>query len=200
MPEYKAWLHMRERCRNPNHRIYKHYGGRGITIDPRWDSFDNFLQDIGPRPSSDHSLDRIDNDLGYSPNNCRWATKSEQNKNRRKFERGPARPKIEKVGEKKPYLYDGTYYDINGLCELSKIPKKVMESRLHKNHQDVKTAVETPYGYLYLGAYRSIREIADITLFDFNLLRTRLNKYGWDLEKALSTPRKRPTFNPAFSR
>lgn len=79
---YCAWRAMRQRCRNPNHSASEHYRGRGISIDPSWDVFDVFAADMGPRPEG-MSLDRIDNDRGYSRDNCRWATWKEQERNRR---------------------------------------------------------------------------------------------------------------------
>lgn len=80
--EYKVWLAMRDRCRNPKNGRYHQYGGRGINVCARWDDFANFLTDLGPRPSPQHSLDRIDNDRGYNKRNCRWATRHEQMTNR----------------------------------------------------------------------------------------------------------------------
>lgn len=83
-PEYRAWLHIRNRCCNPNVKDFPHYGGRGITICDRWrDSFEAFLADMGKRPSSRHSVDRIDVNANYTPGNCRWATSRQQQNNRR---------------------------------------------------------------------------------------------------------------------
>lgn len=82
-PEYRSWMHMKTRCLNPRHIAYHRYGGRGIKICKRWlEGFENFLADLGPRPSSKHTLDRIDNDGDYEPSNVRWGTLAEQNNNR----------------------------------------------------------------------------------------------------------------------
>ena len=83
--EYNTWTSMKDRCYNPNLDNYKRYGGRGIDVSDEWfDSFQTFYEDMGPRPSSDYSIDRIDNNKGYSKDNCRWATKSEQSYNQNK--------------------------------------------------------------------------------------------------------------------
>lgn len=84
-PEYRIWKGMKKRCNNTNEKQYKDYGGRGITVCERWkNSFLNFYEDMGERPSDKHSLERSNNDKGYSPSNCKWATSVEQNNNRRK--------------------------------------------------------------------------------------------------------------------
>ena len=79
---YQSWSQMRQRCSNPRATGYRHYGGRGITVCPEWDSFEQFLADMGERPEG-KSLERVDNDKNYCPENCCWATKPEQNDNRR---------------------------------------------------------------------------------------------------------------------
>lgn len=116
-PEHNAWQGMKQRCHNPRNKGYRHYGGRGIQVCERWrHSFDAFLEDMGLRPSDDHSLDRIDPDGNYEPGNVRWATLHDQANNRT----------------------DNHYVEFNGrrvsLAEaerLSGISQKVLWYRIH---------------------------------------------------------------------
>ena len=84
-PEYFVWHGMMRRCYNPARHEFKHYGGRGITVCERWHDFANFLADMGPRPAGPErwTLERINNDEGYCPSNCKWATYIEQCANKR---------------------------------------------------------------------------------------------------------------------
>lgn len=83
-PEYEIWGAMIQRCRNPNNQNFYRYGGRGIQVCERWLQFENFIADMGHRPSADLTIERIRNNEGYGPGNCLWATMSEQNRNTRK--------------------------------------------------------------------------------------------------------------------
>lgn len=84
MPEYAVWASMKYRCNNPSNEAYKNYGGRGIKVCPEWNkSFADFIADMGSRPSDKHTLDRVNNDDGYNPDNCRWTDRTTQARNQR---------------------------------------------------------------------------------------------------------------------
>lgn len=82
-PEYTVWYQMLERCNNASHVHYRYYGGRGIKVCSRWTNFINFYKDMGNRPSDLFQLDRRDNDLGYTPENCHWVTRCANARNKR---------------------------------------------------------------------------------------------------------------------
>jgi hypothetical protein len=111
---YKIWKGMRGRCQCPSNTRWAYYGGRGITVDPRWDNYDAFLEDMGECPPG-KSLERIDNSRGYGPDNCRWATLKEQARNQR------TNRMIECRGEKKC---------LAEWCEITGLHHSVIRSRL----------------------------------------------------------------------
>lgn len=84
-PEYRAWQEMKRRCTDPCRPYYKHYGGRGITVCERWLTYNNFLADMGRKPHSKTSLDRINNEGNYEPSNCRWTDGTTQRLNQRRM-------------------------------------------------------------------------------------------------------------------
>jgi hypothetical protein len=116
-PEYGCWTSLRHRCRNPRHSSWPLYGGRGIKVCSRWDSFEAFLSDMGPRPSPEHSVDRIDSDGDYEPSNCRWATRCEQGFNQRQRVSGAGYRGVRRSGagwagyvyERRRAIYCGTH-------------------------------------------------------------------------------------------
>jgi hypothetical protein len=82
--EYVSWCNMRQRCNNPNHPQYNYYGKRGIKVCERWNSFESFLIDMGEKPGKEYEVDRRDTNGNYEPSNCRWATRVQNSRNRRK--------------------------------------------------------------------------------------------------------------------
>ena len=122
LPEYSSWAGMKQRCYNKNAPFYKYYGGRGIIICDEWlHSFEAFYKHIGPRPTPNHSVDRIDNDGNYAPGNVRWATHSEQMLNTR-HNASRLREKIKKkcLSEMPEYLStkDVVQYVYSPVCAL----------------------------------------------------------------------------------
>jgi len=114
-PEYTSWRAARDRCNNPNHWKYPEYGGRGISFCKRWDDFRLFLADMGPRPDG-HTLDRIDVDGDYSPNNCRWASPKQQASNRRRS---------------RLFDWDGEHLCISEIARREKLPRTSINKAYH---------------------------------------------------------------------
>jgi len=128
-PEYRAWQTMRLRCTEPANAAYPNYGGRGISVCDRWlNSPQAFIDDMGPKPSPKHELDRIDNDGNYEPGNCRWATRKVNDRNRR------SNLRLEFRGETLTLI---------DWCERLSLPKDTVSKRLHGGWS-VEEALTTP--------------------------------------------------------
>lgn len=130
-PEYVIWNHIRGRCYSKKHISYKKYGGRGIIMCDRWrDSFTLFLEDMGKRPSPIHSIDRYpNNDGNYEPSNCRWATPTEQSRNRGEYN--------------KRILYNGKNLCMPEWEEITGVTVSAMKTRF-KNGWSVEDTLTTP--------------------------------------------------------
>ena len=139
-PEYQTWANMRKRCDLPKHPGYKNYGGRGIKVCDRWQNYGNFLADMGRRPSPEHSIDRIDNNGNYEPGNCRWATKKEQDRNKR------SNHIVEYNGQKMVFA---------DACKLAGFSKGTVRTRI-KSGWDINRALSQPLG-LYVGRKGRLR-------------------------------------------
>jgi hypothetical protein len=125
---YEAWWSMLRRCRDPKNKSFKNYGARGISVCDRWLKFENFLADMGTKPSSIHSIDRMDNDGNYEPSNCQWATPDQQARNRR------------------PPKFLGRERDPDGFmatCEIAGISQWAVRSRLRRGWS-IQEALNTP--------------------------------------------------------
>lgn len=116
-PSYNSWRAMKSRCYYPAHPFFSEYGGRGIRVCDDWQIFDGFLADMGERPSLRHSIDRIDVNGHYEPQNCRWATLEQQRWNRRDMAAGPAWPSDEPAGSPIKAELFGSGDPIDGIGE-----------------------------------------------------------------------------------
>lgn len=130
-PEYNAWIHMIHRCGNPNDKAFKHYGGRGITVCARWrSSFDDFYEDMGPRPSKDFSLDRVDTNGNYEPQNCKWSTRIEQANNK---------------SENRRINFEGQMLTVREISDKTGLPIRTIRSRVDQGMDGHKLTSQTPH-------------------------------------------------------
>lgn len=172
---YKTWRSMKYRCYNENNPAYVHYGHRGIKVCDRWlESFENFYADMGDPPSENHSIDRIDNNGDYIPENCRWATWEEQENNK----------------STNVFL---TYKDetktMAEWCKKLNMPMSTLHNRLKRwsIEKALSTAIRSPKLLEYNGKLGTIEDLSKQFGMDVSTLRKRLKK-GWNVEQALTTP------------
>lgn len=123
-PTYQSWQAMRQRCNNPNHAHFSNYGGRGIRACARWGSFEAFLKDMGERPAGS-SLDRIDNGRGYDRANCRWSSRTTQNRNN---------------SQNRLVEFAGVKRCLSEWCELLNLNYARVYARLYRLNWDVSNA------------------------------------------------------------
>lgn len=172
-PERMAWKNIKTRCNNPKHNEYHRYGGRGITMCDRWkESFSAFAEDMGPRPSSKHSIDRRDNDGNYEPGNCRWATKREQSLNTSKNHR------IE---------HDGKLITVQELSEIAGVGFGAMAERIDRGLRGDRLVApkKEVTRHEAFGASRTLSEWAILYGTSYLKLHYLLRK-GKSLEEALT--------------
>jgi crotonobetainyl-CoA:carnitine CoA-transferase CaiB-like acyl-CoA transferase len=180
IPEYAVWKQLRRRCNSPTAKDYDRYGGRNIRVCPRWDSFVNFLADMGRRPSPDHSIERRDNNGDYSPENCVWATDAEQRRNKRTS-----------VVLTRPR--DGKTMNLADWARELGITKETIKRRL-KNGWSLNDALDpttkNPHlRYLtFNGKTQTLTQWARELGVRVQVLKNRLDSYGWSVERALTTP------------
>lgn len=173
--EYHIWFNMMDRCYNPANAAYANYGGRGITVCERWHMFENFYADICPRPVGRLTLDRKDNSLGYSKENCRWTTYKIQQRNRR----------------------DNRLYTINGeTCSVSEWSERfglrvnTVLMRLNSGWP-IEKALHDSRKYRMLtfnGATLSVAQWSKTTGIEIDTILKRLDKYRWTIERTLMEP------------
>jgi hypothetical protein len=170
--EYNIWNGMKQRCYNPNDVSYFRYGGVGVTVCDKWkDSFLAFYEDMGPRPTKHHSIDRKDNSLGYSPDNCRWATATEQANNTKSNFR---------------ITIDGESKTVAEWSSRSSVPSYVIRARIHNHGWPHKKAVFAPVGkkLIYKGREETLMTWCRLLSLDYDKVQQRIKKLGWPTERA----------------
>lgn len=126
-PGYSSWAGMKQRCSNPNHKFYPDYGGRGISYVPEWHSFQQFIYDMGLPPTASSTLDRLDVDADYCPENCIWASPQDQARNRR---------------SNRYIMYNGERHTLAGLAERHGLSPSTLSARLRRG--SIEAALHTP--------------------------------------------------------
>ncbi len=177
MPEYISWHAMKTRCDSKTHKAYHRYGGRGITYDPEWREFKNFLRDMGKKPDPKMELDRIDNDKNYCKDNCKWSTKQEQTRNRG----GDRATRL--------YTHEGKTMCIKDWADYIGISKSALKKRLDKGWPLDKALApekhDKPDLYTYQGKTMTIKEWSDHLGIKKTTLQSRLYN-GYSLDKVFT--------------
>lgn len=178
--EYRSWACMNGRCNNPNNGSYHKYGGRGIKVCPQWsgrDGFEQFYADMGPKPTINHTIDRIDPNDDYTPENCRWATRKEQNRHR---------------SNNKIVTYQGKTQTLIEWSEELNIPIKTLINRLRANWSVERAFTqtrETTYQKVeYKGKVKPLKQWAIELDMPYYLLLQRISNRRWSIDRAFTEP------------
>jgi hypothetical protein len=173
-PEFSIWTGIKSRCYNKSTKAYKNYGGRGITICNRWlESFDNFLSDMGRKPSAKHSIERINNDGNYEPNNCRWVTIEKQANNKR---------------NNRKLTINGITKNMAEWAREHNLSSSAIIFRLRKglSGEDL-IAKSQIYGSLsFNGVTDTLKGWSARTGLKQSTISMRINKYKWPVKEALT--------------
>ena len=181
-PEHRAWITMRYRCSPNNLRMRSYYYDRGIRVCDRWGAFLPFLEDMGDKPSPAHTLERINNDGDYGPENCRWATRAEQGWNQR---------------SNVLLTHNGQTKNLREWGEELGVDPDVLRGRIKKGWDPARVLTPhlVPTGrracdtlYTYQGETLCLKEWADRTGIGYSALWRRIKRYGMTFEQALTTP------------
>lgn len=181
-PEYTVWRHLLSRCQNPTDKSYLNYGGRGITVDPRWHTFENFFSDMGPRPTKRHTLERKNNQLGYSAENCTWSTRGVQARNTRR---------------NRMIAFRGQKRCMSDWARRVHMNPETVRRRLRRGWtitEALTTAITWDHVgkdsrfVSYHGERHSVSQWATIVGLPRHVIFQRL-RAGWPVEKALTTPK-----------
>lgn len=184
--EYNTWTKIKYRCYNKNGEYYSHYGGRGITVCDEWlNSFETFYRDMGPRPSDKYSIDRKNNDKGYSKDNCRWATQKEQQNNK---------------SNNILYIYKNETKSLLDWCTTLDLNFSIIYQRIKKGMLfEVAILINSVFKNNLLTLENSDKTLVEWCKdnnISFTLFKRRLYK-GWTFKEALSDiSSKQITFNP----
>lgn len=167
---WSIWNGMKRRCLRPNEPRYKDYGGRGITLDPGWLNFDNFAEWALSHGYTDElTIERIDVDGNYCPENCKWITRLEQCKNKR---------------DTLWVMYHGEKVRLQDLAETAVVSHDTVHDRIYKRGWDIERALTTPSDRERVSLMQKCREAG----MNYGTVKTRIIRFGWSEEEALRVP------------
>jgi hypothetical protein len=174
LPEYGCWRAMRARCNCPSSHI-GNYEKYNIGVCLEWNDFDQFLKDMGRRPSNKYSIDRIDPKIGYSKENCRWATQKTQCSNRGNFN--------------KTFIYKGESRILKEWSNIFKIKYTTLYQRIYRSKLSFEEAVLMPLDnkkFLFDNEYFGLRDLSEKFNIPYKTLVCRISGHKWGLERALT--------------